>query len=173
VLIDEGTIARRVAELGERITEDYRGRDLVLVAILKGSLTFTADLMRRIALPLSVDFLEACSYGSSTDSSGAVRVLKDLANPIEGRDVLIVEDVLDSGLTLNKVTEHLRAKSPASLRLVTLLDKPARRRVAITPDYRGFEIPNEFVVGYGLDHAERHRNLPFIGVLRPEAANRG
>ncbi|MSQ36859.1 MAG: hypoxanthine phosphoribosyltransferase [Chloroflexi bacterium] len=168
ILIDEATIAAKVAELGARIAADYENKDLILVSVLKGSLPFMADLMRRIPLPLAVDFLEVSSYGRATESSGVVRILKDLAHPIEGRDVLVIEDVLDTGFTLNYVLEHLRGQHPASVQLCALLDKPARRIVPISIQYRGFEIPDEFVVGYGLDHAERYRNLPYIGVLRPE-----
>ena len=172
ILLDEATIARRVRELGGEITRDYAGKDLVLVSILKGALPFLADLMRATPILLALDFLEVSSYGHSTETSGVVRVLKDLANPIAGRDVLIVEDVVDTGLTLNYVMDHLRAQHPASLRLCALLDKPARRIVPLPIDYRGFEIPDKFVVGYGLDYAERYRNLPFIGVLRPEVYER-
>ena len=168
VLIDEAAIAGKVRELGRRIAEDYRGNDLVLVSILKGALPFLADLMRQIPIPLALDFMEVSSYGRETDSSGIVRILKDLANPIEGRHVVVVEDVLDTGQTLAFVLEHLRSQQPASVRICTLLDKPARRIVPIEVDYRGFEIPDKFVVGYGLDYAERYRNLPFIGVLKPE-----
>jgi hypoxanthine phosphoribosyltransferase len=168
ILVSEGAIAAKVRELGARITEDYRGRNVVLVSILKGALPFLADLMRQIELPLALDFLEVSSYGVSTESSGVVRILKDLANPIEARDVLVVEDILDTGNTLAFVVDHLRSQHPASVRICTLLDKPARRLVPIEIDYRGFEIPDKFVVGYGLDYAERYRNLPFIGVLKPE-----
>jgi hypoxanthine phosphoribosyltransferase len=168
ILVSEAAIAAKVRELGARITEDYRGRDLVLVSILKGALPFLADLMRHVHLPLALDFLEVSSYGASTESSGVVRILKDLANPIGARDVLVVEDILDTGKTLAFVVDHLRSQHPASVRLCTLLDKPARRLVPIGIDYRGFEIPDKFVVGYGLDYAERYRNLPFIGVLKPE-----
>ncbi len=167
VLVDERAIADKVRELGARITEDYRGKDLVLVSILKGALPFLADLMRQMPIPLALDFLEVSSYGESTESSGVVRILKDIAKPIEGRDVVVVEDILDTGRTLAYVIEHLRSQHPASVRLCTLLDKPARRIVPIRIDYRGFEIPDRFVVGYGLDYAERYRNLPFIGVLKP------
>ena len=172
ILLDEATIARRVRELGSEIARDYAGKDPVLVSILKGALPFLADLMRATPILLALDFLEVSSYGHSTETSGVVRVLKDLANPIAGRDVLIVEDVVDTGLTLNYVMDHLRAQHPASLRLCALLDKPARRIVPLPIDYRGFEIPDKFVVGYGLDYAERYRNLPFIGVLRPEVYER-
>src|SRR5947209_20025477 len=168
ILLDAETIRRRVGELGARIANDYAGRDLVLVSILKDALPFPADLMRQIPLPLALDFLEVWSYGDATESSGVVRILKDIKNPIDGRDVLVVEDILDTGQTLAFVVEHLRSQRPASVRICTLLDKPARRVVPIAIDYRGFEIPDKFVVGYGLDYAERYRNLPFIGVLKPE-----
>lgn len=172
VLIDETSIAAKVRELGGRIADDYRGKDLVLVSILKGALPFLADLMRQIPIPLALDFMEVSSYGRETDSSGIVRILKDLANPIDGRHVVVVEDVLDTGQTLAFVLEHLHSQQPASVRICTLLDKPARRIVPIEVDYRGFEIPDKFVVGYGLDYAERYRNLPFIGVLKPEVYRR-
>lgn len=168
ILLDAGTIARRVRQLGAQIADDYVGRDLVLVSILKGALPFLADLMREIRIYCSLDFLEVSSYGAGTSSSGVVRILKDLAKPIEGRDVLVVEDILDTGHTLSYVIEHLRGQHPASLGLCALLDKPARRVVPISVDYRGFQIADKFVVGYGLDFAERYRNLPFIGVLKPE-----
>src|SRR5712691_4165175 len=168
VLIDEQAIAKRVRELGAAIADDYRGKDVVLVSILKGALPFLADLMRQMPIPLALDFLEVSSYGEATESSGVVRILKDLAKPIEGREVVVVEDILDTGRTLAYVIEHLRGQHPASLGLCALLDKPARRVMPITVDYRGFEIPDKFVVGYGLDFAERYRNLPFIGVLKPE-----
>ena len=168
VLLTAEQIAAKVAELGRRIAADYRSKDLVLVSILKGALPFLADLMRATQVPLALDFLEVSSYGAETQTSGVVRILKDLAQPIEGRDVLVVEDILDSGHTLSYVFEHLRAQRPASLRLCVLLDKPARRIIPVEIDYRGFEIPDKFVVGYGLDYAERYRNLPFVGVLKPE-----
>lgn len=168
VLINEQAIAAKVRELGTAIADDYRGKDLVLVSILKGALPFLADLMRQTPIPLALDFLEVSSYGEATESSGVVRILKDLAKPIEGREVVVVEDILDTGQTLSYVIEHLHSKHPASVRLCTLLDKPARRIMPIRIDYRGFEIPDKFVVGYGLDYAERYRNLPFIGVLKPE-----
>lgn len=168
VLVDEAAIAAKVRELGARIADDYRGKDLVLVSILKGALPFLADLMRQIPIPLALDFMEVSSYGHQIQSTGIVRILKDLANPIDGRHVLVVEDVLDTGQTLAFVLEHLHSQQPASVRICTLLDKPARRIVPIDVEYRGFEIPDKFVVGYGLDYAERYRNLPFIGVLKPE-----
>ncbi len=172
VLVEADAIAKRVGELGAEIAKDYAGKDLVLVSILKGALPFLADLMRATPIPLSLDFLEVSSYGTTTESSGVVRVLKDLAHPIEGRHVLVVEDIVDTGLTLNYVMDHLKGQHPTSLRLCALLDKPARRIVPLTIDYRGFQIPDKFVVGYGLDFAERYRNLPFIGVLRPEVYER-
>jgi len=168
ILLDADTIKHKVHELGARIAEDYEGRDLVLVSILKGALPFLADLMREIPIYCALDFLEVSSYGAGTTSSGVVRILKDLAKPIEGRNVLVVEDILDTGHTLSYVIEHLRGQHPSTLGLCALLDKPARRVMPITVDYRGFEIPDKFVVGYGLDFAERYRNLPFIGVLKPE-----
>jgi hypoxanthine phosphoribosyltransferase len=168
ILIASDALAAKVRELGQRIAEDYRGKDLVLVSILKGALPFLADLMRAIPIHVSLDFLEVSSYGSGTETTGVVRILKDLAHPIAGRDVLVVEDILDTGHTLQYVLTHLRGQQPASVKLCTLLDKPARRIVPVTVDYRGFEIPDKFVVGYGLDYAQRYRNLPFIGVLKPE-----
>jgi hypoxanthine phosphoribosyltransferase len=172
VLLEADTIAKRVRDLGAEIARDYAGRDPVFVSILKGALPFLADLMRATPIPLALDFLEVSSYGNATETSGVVRVLKDLANPIEGRHVLVVEDIIDTGLTLNYVMEHLKAQHPASVKLCALLDKPARRIVPLRIDYRGFEIPDKFVVGYGLDYGERYRNLPFIGVLRPEVYRR-
>src|SRR4030081_1244245 len=173
ILLDAATIQQRVRELGARIADDYAGRDLVLVSILKGALPFLADLMREVPIYCSLDFLEVSSYGAGTTSTGVVRILKDLANPIEARHVLVVEDILDTGHTLSYVFDHLRAQRPESVRLCVLLDKPARRVVPIEIDYRGFEIPDKFVVGYGLDYAERYRNLPFVGVLKPEGDARG
>ena len=169
ILVSEAEIADKVAELGARISADYAGRPLTLVSVLKGSLPFMADLMRAIELPLRIDLMEVSSYGgSSTESSGLVRILKDLSASIEGEDVLIVEDIIDTGLTLNYLVRYLRGKNPSSLRICTLLDKPARRLVEIPVDYTGFTIPDQFVVGYGLDYNELYRNLRFVGVLRPE-----
>jgi hypoxanthine phosphoribosyltransferase len=172
ILVSTEQIAAKVHELGAQIAADYQGKDLVLVSILKGALPFLADLMRATQIPLALDFLEVSSYGSGTESSGAVRILKDLANPIEGRNVLVVEDILDTGHTLSYVFDHLRSQRPSSVRLCVLLDKPARRVIPIDIDYRGFEIPDKFVIGYGLDYAERYRNLPFVGVLKPEVYTR-
>ena len=169
VLLSEAEIAAKTAELGRRISEDYAGRNLTLVSVLKGSLPFMADLMRQIPLPLRIDLMEVSSYGgAATESSGLVRIMKDLSASIVDEDVLLVEDIIDTGLTLNYLVRYLRGKSPASLKICTLLDKPARRLVDIPVDYVGFEIPDQFVVGYGLDYGERYRNLRFVGVLRPE-----
>ena len=169
VLLSEEQIQAKVVELGARISADFDGRELTLVSVLKGSLPFMADLMRAITIPVQIDLIEVSSYGgTATESSGLVRILKDLSSSIDGRDVLIVEDIIDTGLTLNYLVRYLRGKNPSSLRICTLLDKPARRLVEIPIDYRGFEIPDRFVVGYGLDYGERYRNLRFVGVLRPE-----
>lgn len=158
-------IVRRIA--GE-INRDYQGKNLLLVSVLKGSLMFMADLMREIKLPLAIDFLSVSSYGSSTVSSGEVRILKDLDQPLEGKDILVVEDILDSGNTLSFLLKNLSARNPASIRLCTLLDKPERRKANITADYVGAVVEDKFIVGYGLDYGERYRNLPYIGVLKPE-----
>jgi hypoxanthine phosphoribosyltransferase len=169
ILLSEERIQARVAELGRQITDDYAGRRLTLVSVLKGSLPFMADLMREIDLPLRIDLMEVSSYGgATTESSGLVRILKDLSASIAGEQVLLVEDIIDTGLTLNYLLRYLRGKNPASLRICTLLDKPARRLVDIPVDYTGFTIPDQFVVGYGLDYGELYRNLRFVGVLRPE-----
>jgi hypoxanthine phosphoribosyltransferase len=169
ILLTEEQIDAKVAELGRRITADYAGRPVTLVSVLKGSLPFMADLMRAIDLPLRIDLMEVSSYGgNATESSGLVRILKDLSASIAGEDVLIVEDIIDTGLTLNYLIRYLRGKSPATLRICTLLDKPARRLVEIPVDYIGFAIPDQFVVGYGLDYGELYRNLKYVGVLRPE-----
>lgn len=169
ILLAEDVIQAKVAELGARISADYAGRELTLVSVLKGALPFMADLMRSITIPVQIDLMEVSSYGgTATESSGLVRILKDLSSSIDGRDVLIVEDIIDTGLTLNYLVRYLNGKNPASLRICTLLDKPARRLVEIPIDYRGFTIPDRFVIGYGLDYGERYRNLRFVGVLRPE-----
>ena len=169
VLLTEEQIQAKVAELGQKIAADYAGRRLTLVSVLKGSLPFMADLMRSIPIPLRIDLMEVSSYGgASTESSGLVRILKDLSASIQGEEVLIVEDIIDTGLTLNYLVRYLRGKNPSSLKICTLLDKPARRLVEIPVDYIGFTIPDQFVVGYGLDYGELYRNLRFVGVLRPE-----
>jgi hypoxanthine phosphoribosyltransferase len=169
VLITEEQIRAKVAELGAQLSADYAGRSVTLVSVLKGSLPFMADLMRQISVPVTIDLMEVSSYGGpSTETSGLVRILKDLSASIEGKDVVIVEDIIDTGLTLNYLVRYLRGKNPRSLHICALLDKPARRLVEIAIDYRGFTIPDQFVVGYGLDYGEHYRNLPFIGVLKPE-----
>jgi hypoxanthine phosphoribosyltransferase len=169
VLFTREQIAGKVAELGAQLSADYTGRPLTLVSVLKGSLPFMADLMRSITIPVQIDLMEVSSYGgATTETSGLVRILKDLSSSIEGKDVLIVEDIIDTGLTLNYLLRYLRGKNPRSLTICALLDKPARRLVEIDIAYRGFSIPDRFVVGYGLDYGEYYRNLPFIGVLRPE-----
>jgi hypoxanthine phosphoribosyltransferase len=167
ILLDTDTVARRVAELGAQLSTDYAGRDPVLVSVLKGALVFLADLMRSMDVPSSIDLMEVSSYGAATESSGQVRILKDLSKPIEGRDVIVVEDIIDTGLTLNYLLGYLADRQPASIRICCLLDKPARRLAEIPIDYVGFTIPDRFVVGYGLDYDERYRNLPYIGVLKP------
>ena len=169
VLVSEEQIQAKVRELGARISRDYAGRQLTLVSVLKGSLPFMADLMRAITVPVRIDLMEVSSYGgTSTESSGLVRILKDLSASIADEEVLLVEDIIDTGLTLNYLVRYLRGKSPASLRICTLLDKPARRLVDIQVDYTGFTIDDRFVVGYGLDFGEFYRNLRYVGVLRPE-----
>jgi len=173
ILLTGEQIQARVAELGAALARDYADRDPVLVSVLKGSIIFLADLVREMQIPLSVDLMEVSSYGASTESSGQVRILKDLSNAIEGRHVLVVEDIIDTGLTLNYLLRYLGDKSPASISIVCLLDKPARRLAEIPIDYRGFTIPDRFVIGYGLDYDERYRNLPYIGVLRPSVYGAG
>jgi hypoxanthine phosphoribosyltransferase len=169
ILVSEEQIRQKVVELGQRISADYAGRPVTLVSVLKGALPFMADLMRAMPIPVQIDLMEVSSYGgTSTESTGLVRILKDLSSSIAGKDVLIVEDIIDTGLTLNYLLRYLRGKNPNSLRICALLDKPARRLVEIEIDYLGFTIPDEFVVGYGLDFGEYYRNLPFIGVLRRE-----
>ena len=169
ILLTEDQIQGKVAELGAQISMDLAGRKLTLVSVLKGSLPFMADLMRAITIPVRIDLMEVSSYGgTTTESSGLVRILKDLSASIEGDDVLIVEDIIDTGLTLNYLIRYLRGKNPATLQICTLLDKPARRLVDIPVHYTGFTIPDQFVVGYGLDYGEVYRNLRFVGVLRPE-----
>ena len=167
VLLSGEQIQARVAELGAKLAADYAGRDPVLVSVLKGSIIFLADLVRAMPIPLSIDLMEVSSYGAATESSGQVRIIKDLSTSIAGREVVVVEDIIDTGLTLNYLLRYLHDKGPASIRICCLLDKPARRLAEIEIDYRGFTIPDRFVIGYGLDYGERYRNLPYIGVLRP------
>ena len=167
VLFSEETLRRRVAELGAEITRDYQGKEPILASVLRGSYIFMADLARAIDLPVRVDFMSVSSYGKGTKSSGQVQITKDLSDEIEGKDLIVVEDILDSGNTLYYLLQVLQARHPASIRLCTLLDKPERREKPITADYAGFTVPDAFVVGYGLDYAERYRNLPYIGILKP------
>ncbi len=168
ILITEEELQARVAELGKAISDDYRGKDLLLVCILRGAVVFLSDLMRHITIPHEIDFMAVSSYGAATETSGIVRILKDLETSIEGRNVLIVEDIVDTGLTLDYIISNLKTRRPASLRTCVLLNKSERRLVDVPLDYVGFDIPNKFVVGYGLDYGEKYRNLPFIGVLKPE-----
>ena len=168
ILISETQIAQRVAEMGAELTERFKGREPLFFGVLKGSFIFMADLLRCVNLDCSMDFMAVSSYGSGTTSSGAVKINKDLNEDIEGRDVIIVEDILDSGVTLTYLCGYLRNRRPASITLVTLLDKPARRRAPLKADMIGFQVPDEFVVGYGLDYDEKYRNLPFVGILKPE-----
>ena len=165
MLVEPDALQQRVRELGAEISIDYAGRDLILVCVLKGAVFFLSDLMRAIEIPCEVDFMAVASYGSATDSSGVVRILKDLDTVIEGRDVLIVEDIVDSGLTLSYLLRTLNAREPATLEVCALLTKPERRKVSLPIRYTGFEIPNRFAIGYGLDYAERYRNLPYVAVL--------
>ncbi len=169
VLVSPEQLSRRVAELGVEISADYGDRDLVMVGVLRGAVVFIADLLRALTVPCEIDFMAVSSYGSKRDSSGVVRILKDLDDSITGRDVLIVEDIVDSGLTLNYLMRNLQARDPASLEVCTLLTKPERRRVDVPIRYTGFEIPNQFVVGYGLDFAQRYRNLDHVALLPEDA----
>ena len=169
VLVTEEQLRAKVAELGAQVSRDYAGRDLLLVSILKGAVVFMADLMRAVTIPCSIDFMVVSSYGgTNTESTGLVKIVKDLDADLSGRDVLIVEDVLDTGVTLSNLVPMLKMRHPNSVRICAILDKPARRKTDIRADYTGFEVPDAFVVGYGLDYDEKYRNLPFVGVLRPE-----
>ena len=168
VLLSQQQIREKVEELGAQISQDYAGKEPVLVSVLKGAFIFMADLCRAITIPCSMDFMAVSSYGAGTESSGRVRIIKDLDTIIQNKHVILVEDVLDSGITLHYLIQLLRQRQPASLRLVTLLDKPARRRAQVDVDYCGFQVPDAFLVGYGLDYAEKYRNLPYIGILKPE-----
>jgi hypoxanthine phosphoribosyltransferase len=168
ILVTEQELQDKIAQMGRQLAVEYAGKDLMLVGVLKGAIMFIVDLARAIDLPLTLDFMAVASYGASTETSGIVRILKDLDSSIEGKDVLIVEDIIDSGLTLNYILDTLNTRNPASLRVCSLLSKPARRRMNVQIDYVCFEIPDEFVVGYGLDFNQIYRNLPFVGVLKPE-----
>ena len=169
VLLSEDEIREKVRELGGKITADYKNSNLMLVTVLKGAVVFLADLMRQIDVPAEIDFMVVSSYGSGVKSSGVVKIVKDLDVPLAGKDILIVEDILDSGLTLSYIKELLESRGPRSIRIATLLDKPSRRKVDLQADYIGFSVPDEFVIGYGLDYDEKYRNLPYIGILKPEA----
>lgn len=168
VLISEEQLKEKVAEIGAQISKDYEGKKLLLVSILKGSVVFMADLMRAITIPARIDFMAVSSYGSGVKTSGVVKIIKDLDLNLEGYDVLIVEDILDSGMTLSYLVELLKSRNPASVEICSLLDKPERHKVEIGLKYKGFTIPDEFVVGYGLDYAENYRNVPFVGILDPK-----
>ncbi len=172
VLISEEQLKAKVSELGKQISKDYQGKDLLLVSILKGACVFLSDLMRAVDIPIAIDFMCVSSYGKGTITQGRAKIIKDLDVDIAGKDVLIVEDILDSGVTLSHVMEILRSRGPASLKLCSLLEKPERHRVEVPLDYVGFVVPDEFVVGYGLDYAERYRNLPYVGVLKESVYNK-
>jgi len=168
ILVNEADIKKMVAQLGKKITDDYEGKEVMVICILKGAVVFCADLLREIKVPVKLDFMAVSSYGTSSESSGAVQILKDLDSSIEGSHLLIIEDIVDTGLTLKYLIGILNARGPASLKVCTLLDKPERRKVDVKIDYVGTEIPDAFVVGYGLDYAERYRHLPYVAVLSPE-----
>lgn len=168
ILLTEEELHARVKALGEAITAEYKGKELLVVGILKGSNVFMSDLIRQINMPLKIDFMIVSSYGNATESTGVVKIMKDIEQSISDKHVLIVEDIIDSGLTLKYLTEMLHTRKPASIKLCTLLDKPARRKENVDVDYVGFEMPDEFIVGYGIDYAEYYRNLPFVGILKPE-----
>lgn len=168
VLISEEEIQKRVKELGAELSKEYEGRTPLVICVLKGAFIFMADLVKAITVPVEMDFMAVSSYGASTKSSGVVKIIKDLDVPVEGRDILIVEDIIDSGLTLSYLIELLRNRNSKSISVVTLFDKPAGRTVDLEANYTGFVLPDEFIVGYGLDYAERYRNLPYVGVLKPE-----
>ena len=168
VLLSEEEIRAKCKEMGARISQEYKGKNLMLVTVLKGAVVFLADLMRAIDVPAEIDFMVVSSYGSGVKSSGVVKIVKDLDVPLAGKDLLIVEDILDSGLTLSYIKELLASRGPASIKIATLLDKPSRRKVDLVADYIGFSVPDEFVIGYGLDYDEKYRNLPYIGILKPE-----
>ncbi len=167
VLVSEQQLKDKVAQLGAQISQDYADKDLVLVSILKGAVVFMADLMRAVTIPCSIDFMVVSSYGAGTTTTGLVKIIKDLDSDLSGKDVLIVEDILDTGVTLSNLVPMLKMRDPNSVRICAILDKPSRRRADIQADYIGFQVPDEFVVGYGLDYDEKYRNLPYVGVLKP------
>lgn len=167
-LISEEQLHQKVAQIGKQVSADYQDKNLLMVSVLKGSVVFMADLMREISIPCEIDFMCVSSYGSGTKTSGVVKIIKDLDIDLKNRDLLIVEDILDSGMTLSYIKEMLKQRGTKSIKICTLLDKPERRKADITPDYVGFTVPDEFVVGYGLDYDEKYRNLPYVGILKPE-----
>ena len=168
ILVSEEQLQAKVAELGAQISADYEGRDLLLVSILKGAVVFMADLMRAVTIPCAIDFMVVSSYGgANTSSTGLVKIIKDLDQDLSGKDVLIVEDILDTGVTLSNLVPMLKMRNPSSVKICAILDKPTRRKADIQPDYEGFQVPDEFAVGYGLDYNEKYRNLPYVGVLKP------
>ena len=167
-MLTEEEVDKRIKEIGEQISKDYAGKKIHLICVLKGGVFFMCELAKRISVPVSMDFMSISSYGNSTESSGIIKIIKDLDESITGEEVLVVEDIVDSGRTLNYLLEMLKDRKPASLRLCTLLDKPERRVVELNVDYTGFQIPDEFVVGYGLDYAQKYRNLPYIGVVEQD-----
>lgn len=168
ILLSEEELSTKIKKMGKKISEDYKGKELILVGVLKGSVPFMAELMKRIDIPCKMDFMAVSSYGNSTESSGVVRILKDLDFEVENKDILIIEDIIDSGITLKYLVKYLKAKNPNSVEIACMLNKPERRKVEIDVKYLGYDIPNEFLVGYGLDYAERYRNLPYIGILKEE-----
>ena len=168
VLITEEEVDARIRELGEKISKEYEGKQIHLICVLKGGVFFMCELAKRITVPVSMDFMCVGSYGDGTKSSGVVKIVKDLDQPLIGKDVLIVEDILDTGVTLSNLVPMLKMRNPNSVKICTILDKPSRRKADIQPDYEGFQVPDEFVVGYGLDYDEKYRNLPYVGVLKPE-----
>ena len=172
ILFDENQLAEKVKELGSRISKDYKGKDLLVVGVLKGSVLFAADLIKNITIPCEIDFMAVSSYGNSTETSGVVRILKDLDHSIEGKHVLLVEDIVDSWITLSYLLKYLKARRAESIEIVSLLNKPERRTADLEVKYIGFEVPNEFIVGYGIDYAEKYRNLPYIAILKEEVYNK-
>lgn len=168
ILIDEDKLAKRIKEIGQEISEDFAGEEIMLVGILKGASVFMSDLIRQISLPVYIDYMVVSSYGNSAETSGVVRIIKDLEDNIDGKNIIIVEDIIDTGLTLSYLKQNLLSRNPKTLKICTLLDKPARREKEINIDYRGFEVPDEFIIGYGIDYAEKYRNLPFVGLLKRE-----
>lgn len=173
ILISEEDIMKRIKELGEEITEDYKDKELIVVGILKGAVVFMAELCKNIKKPINMDFMSVSSYGQSAQSTGEVKIIKDLDSSVEGKDILIVEDIIDTGLTLSYLTDNLRKRGAKSVKIVTLLDKPNRKNVEVKVDYLGFEVPNEFIIGYGLDYAEMYRNLPYVASLKESVYSDG